>query len=291
MASAPDEQAPLLVTGLPRSGSSWVGQVLCRAPGVRYRYESLNPHWVPALRGRPGHFRYLAPDRPGPKAVRRAGDRALAGRQSPKQLLRALYRGYGRAALRRRGRLVLKDPTACLLAGWLQARHGGEVLVLVRHPCGFASSIQRLGWPIRLRRLLDQDDLVRDHLEPYLPVLEQSIDDPWAALGAFWAAVHRVLRAQAGDGWHFVRYETLCLAPTEAFGTLARNLGLDLAPSATARTGPHREDPGSTAKDSRRMASIWHDRMSRDAQEAVMGPVEALGLKDWSESGRAQDEA
>lgn len=286
---ARNQDAAVLVTGLPRCGSSWVGQALSRAPGVRYRYESLNADWVPALKGALAHFRYQSPGAPAPDRVARAADRALAGDQSLRQSLRALYRGYAPAALRRRGRLVLKDPTACLLAAWLEATHGCRVVVLYRHPCGFASSIQALEWPIRLRRLLTQEDLVKDHLEPWLPQLELCIADPWASLGAFWAAVHHVLRRQAGEDWLFLSYEALCLTPAEAFGALSRHLDLAVAPPA--RDGAHRGDPGSTVKDSRRMATIWRERLSPAAVDAVMEPVEAFGLRDWGEAALVQASA
>jgi hypothetical protein len=268
---------PVLLTGLPRCGSSWVGQWLAGAESVRYRYESLNPHWVPALEGRLGHFRYLRPADDGPAAIVDATDRAFQGRQSAKQLARAAYRGYLPATLRREGRLVLKDPTACLLAGWLQRRQDCRVVVLVRHPCGFAASIRALGWPIRLERLLAQPDLVEDHLEPFLPTLLASRDDPLASLGAFWAAIHHVLRQQADATWVFGFYEELCLAPERAFGDLGRAIGLELPPPAP--DGAHRPDPGSTRKDGARVATGWRRVFSDEEMERVLGPVRNFGLE------------
>ncbi len=272
----PHSERPFLVTGLPRSGTSWIGRRLAVAPGVRYRYEPFNLHWVPALRGRLGHFRYQRPDSRGPLRLREAADRALSGRQSWKQLSRAVMRGYATSALRREGRLVIKDPTACLLAGWLRRRWDCQVVVLVRHPCGFASSVQALEWPIRLRRLLDQEQLMADHLGPWASLMERCTSDPWTALGAFWSATHVVLHAQADAAWSFLSYENFCLEPEQSFARLSRLLG-QTVPELGAG-GPHRADPGSTEKDSARMADIWRERLSDGQVASVMEVVETFGL-------------
>jgi hypothetical protein len=282
----PVKEPPIFLTGLPRCGSSWIGERLSQTPGMRYRYESLNLHWAPALAGTLGHFRYQRPGTPAPANLERAVARAVAGEQSWKQRLRAVARGYGAAALRRSGRLVLKDPTAVFLTGWLVDRHALQVAVLHRHPCGFAASIRGLGWPIRLQRLLAQPNLVSDHLEEHIDTLRAALVDPLSALGGFWAATHRVLLRQAGNDWVFASYERLCLDPVPAFSELSERLNIDLPPpSASTR---HRGGAASTSKDGRQIALAWREQLSSDEQERVMGPVRALGLEAFATRGMDQ---
>src|SRR5207249_2249564 len=54
-AVAPGTGAPILVTGINRSGTTWVGRTLARAPGVGLVYEPFSP------RHRPGIFRLPTP--------------------------------------------------------------------------------------------------------------------------------------------------------------------------------------------------------------------------------------
>lgn len=281
-----DQARPIFLTGLPRCGSSWIGEQLSLVPKVRYRYESLNVHWAPSLRGTLGHFRYLRPEDSAPPAIEAAAEAALAGKQSWKQASRALARGYGPAAFRPSGRLVLKDPTAVLMTAWLAKQASLQVAVLTRHPCGFAASIRQLGWPIRLKRLLTQPRLVADHLDAHVDTLEAALDDPIASLGAFWAATHRVLLRQAGEDWIFAAYERLCLDPERSFQALGGKLGLALsAPDTPTR---ERSSPASTRKDGRRVALAWRTQLTSEEQERVMGPVRALGLEEFANRGLDQ---
>lgn len=281
-----DRNRPIFLTGLPRCGSSWIGETLSRAPGVRYRYESLNLHWAPGLTGTLGHFRYQRPGTPAPRELERAVDAAMAGSQSWKQRVRAVARGYGPAALRRSGRLVLKDPTAVLLTAWLAERRPLRVAILTRHPCGFAASIRHLGWPIRLQRLLAQPDLVTDHLQDHVDTLRACLDDPLAALGGFWAATHHVLRRQAQEDWVFAAFEALCLDPDQAFPALSRQLGLAVpAPKPTAR---HRPGAASTQKDGRQVALAWRGQLSAEEQDRIMSPVRKMGLEEFAVRGLVQ---
>ncbi|MEM1411218.1 MAG: sulfotransferase [Pseudomonadota bacterium] len=275
---APD--APILITGLPRCGSSWVGQCVARLPNVRYRYESFNADWVPALKGKLAPLQYQPPGTEGPPRIRYAADRAFAGRQSAKQYLRGLYRGYAAPTIRRRGTLVLKDPTACLLAGWLAERENCRIVVLTRHPCGFVHSVRLLGWPMPLERLLRQKRLLRDHLSSHSDCLVASLSDPLAALGALWAATHLVLKRQSettASPWSFVSYEQLCLEPENGFLRLSEALGLTVKAPEPAAT--HRDDPGSTRKDGMRVANAWREALTEQEIQRVMAPVRTLGLE------------
>ena len=63
----------------------------------------------------------------------------------------------------------------------------------MRHPCGFASSLESLGWPLNVNALLNQKELMRDHLEPYKGILRRARNDKWLTRGALWGAIHMFL--------------------------------------------------------------------------------------------------
>lgn len=282
-----DDVRPVFITGIPRCGSSWVGEVLGSCTGVRYVYEPFNLDWVPKLRGKLSHFKYLdANSEPSP-TVKLAVDSAFRGSQSRKQLIRAAYRGYWRAATRSASTVVLKDPTACLLTSWIAHHFNAKILIVMRHPCGFASSLAKLDWQVRVDILLRQKSLMRDHLGRYEDVMRRATNDKWLNFGAFWAAIHRVLIEQMTDHphWDLCKYEDLCQDPSGQFSDLTRKLGLELSGNAHSKmllnSTRISKDPGSTRRESSLMPHIWKQRMTKGQIDAVKGIVSEFGIGEY----------
>jgi len=151
------------------------------------------------------------------------------------------------------------------------------VLVIHRHPCGFASSLDGLGWDFRIDRLLSQPKLVSEHLGEFEDTLRAARHDPWLRKGAFWGALHRVFLNQAAQHpeWLFWPYEAICTDPELQFEAIAGALGWPFHREAFRRSSPgtsaSSRDRGSTRKRSGEMASIWRSRLSAAAIDAVTG--------------------
>jgi hypothetical protein len=256
-----------------------VGEIIGSLDGVRYSYEPFNLHWSPRLKGHLSYFRYLDRRSDVDPVVQQVADDAFCGLQTKKQLLRAAYRGYLRSATSSGRTVVAKDPTAPLIADWVADRFNAKIVVLVRHPCGFASSIEKLEWQVRLDFLLRQEILMAEYLWPYEDILRRAKNDEWESLGAFWAAVYFVLRKQGygNENWHTFMYEDLCNDPVGGFAVLIDELGLEMGSTTIAtlesKSAHGNADPGSTSRLSEKMPAIWQHRMSKGAIDAVMGVV------------------
>lgn len=255
---------------------------------MRYSYEPFNLKWSPQLRGHLSYFKYLDSNSKAAPVIEQIADDAFRGVQTRKQLLRAVFRGYFRSATRAAQSVLVKDPTAPLIADWVAERFNARILVLIRHPCGFASSIEKLEWQVRLDYLLRQEALMSDYLWPYEDVLHRAKNDKWEQLGAFWAAVHWVLQKQAerNDGWHKIKYEDLCNDPRNSFNTLIEELGLEgdskINTLLERKSAFGNDDPGSTNRLSEEMPEIWRQRLSEGAIDAVMGVVNEFKGIDYT---------
>lgn len=239
---------PILVTGAPRSGTTWVGRMLAEAAGLYYLYEPFNPT---AGVGRPicdcrfeRYFTYIHTEN---EADYLEGVRdMLAGRFRLHRALRevhslsALRRAFSDACrfarYRRRGWVpLIKDPIALASAPWLAARFPIQVVVLIRHPAAFVSSMRRLGWPFDPTRwALGQPALMRDYLDPLRPELEDLAvrlkhTDLIEQAAVLWKTLHHLIAAyrQQHPEWIFVRHEDLSLDPVSGFRSLYAKLGLD----------------------------------------------------------------
>ncbi|MCI0684650.1 MAG: sulfotransferase [Gemmataceae bacterium] len=263
-------QRPILVTGSHRSGSTWVGQMIASHPRVAYLWELFNP-FNPAAKapGSPvkrwyehvtpererGFIDYLTPQlrweasrfgefmaRPGP---RRLGVAAVHAAQNWWRRLRGV-------------RPLLKDPIALFSAPWLADAFAMDVVVLIRHPAAFVSSIKRLNWRFRFRQLIDQPGLMERYLHPFEAQLRDysELQTTWTLdlldeAILWWRLFHHVIGRyrQERPQWQFVRHEDLSAAPLEQFHHVLQRLGLDMTRRVKRAIAVHsaQENPAEAA--------------------------------------------
>jgi hypothetical protein len=236
----------ILVTGLPRSGTSWIGKMLQAGGEVVYVNEPLNPQHPPGrspgvLNAEVTHrYQYICAENDERWAaayhdtlrLRYQLIAELRRNRAPYDLARMAKYSTAFTIGRLRGRRALiDDPFATLSVAWFAQRMGCRVVVSVRHPVSFVGSWRRLGWRAHLHDLLAQPLLVRDLLGPYADELQAAADspDPVAKAAVLW----RVAYAALGDlnerqpGLvHMARYEDLAGNPEAAFRDLYATCGL-----------------------------------------------------------------
>ena len=245
----------ILVTGLPRSGTSWIGKMLQASGEVVYVNEPLNPQHPPGhspgvLNAEVSHrYQYICADNDERWAA--AFHDTLRLRYHLIAELRRNHAAYDLARtakystafiagrLRRR-RALLDDPSGVLSVAWFAQRLGCRVVVSVRHPVSFVGSWRRLGWKPHLDALLQQPLLMRDLLGPYAEELRTAADSPDPVLRA--AVLWRITYAALGDLdaqhpglLHMKRYEDLASNPEAEFRELYGICGLNWTDRARKR--------------------------------------------------------
>lgn len=236
----------ILIAGVARSGTTWVGRVLEKAPGVVYVNEPDNreAHWFADV-GRQG-LGFLPVLRPGAPA-RHYGltwDVAFRGGWPQNPRLDRMARGALRMprplrapALSALGRRVARIPAAApvvvcksvyvpLALEWVAAHTQARPLIVRRHPLNILASWIELGVPAYP---IDQDPRVRELvLEPLgLPAPPEPASHvqlvAWC-IGVLDAALLDA-RSQHRD-WIVVSHEELCLDPVGRFRRLFAELHL-----------------------------------------------------------------
>jgi hypothetical protein len=172
-------------------------------------------------------------------------------------------------------RPLLKDPFAVFSAPWFAQRLNCKVVVTIRHPGGFASSLKRLGWNFDFRSLLDQPLLMRDHLEAERADMEAApADDIVGQSALLWRMIYRSVHAtrQLFPNFKVVRHEDLSLDPVAGYKSLYKflNLPFDEKVRDTILNSSSSENPTELSKkkvhsvklDSRANMSNWKKRLA-----------------------------
>lgn len=230
----------ILVTGAHRSGTTWVGRMLSADHSTAYISEPLNVlhrrgvyaadvnHWyqyiteenekkyLPAFREL-FNFRYHLFTEFG--SLRSRKDFMRMGRD-----LSIFIKGKLQGQ-----RVLLKDPFAVFSTPWFAQKLNCQVVITIRHPGGFASSLKRLNWPFDFRHLLDQPMLMRDYIEiDRVDMEKMQADDIVGQSALLWRMIYRSVHATRSlfPDFKIVRHEDLSLDPVAGYKSLYESLGL-----------------------------------------------------------------
>lgn len=304
---------PILVTGPHRSGTTWVGRMLAVNGDVAYVSEPLNVWHRPGVFGAPvAHWytyiceeneaKYLQPFRETLKL-----DYHLWNEIKSLRSLRdfgRMLRDLGIFTLGRIGnrRVLLKDPFAVFSAPWFAERLGCEVVIVLRHPAAFVSSLKRLDWPFDFKDILAQPLLMRDWLGPFRAEMEAAVDQPRDVIGQgslLWRmicyATHQI--SQRYPKIRVIRHEEFSLQPIKEFERLYSQLELPFTSNvrkgilrATSSKNPQEvslESIYSTNLDSAANLENWRQRLSKDEIARIQSLTQDVaGLyyrdQDWN---------
>jgi Sulfotransferase family len=260
----------LLVVGAPRTGTTWVAQVLSRANGVTWINEPDN-EWpnTYALKAKLalGRFPVLTETDRAPRAYERLWRRSLAGyRQGRYQealawkldqkdrTMQDLWRAMcdhadPRLSARLRlltwlarppsrpggsGPVMVKSVHAPLALEWISARLRPRILVVLRHPLNVIASWLGLGWG---GCALESNPRIRVRFEarwglPRLADRDSTIERlSWEA-GLFTSALRD--GADRHPDWFVVSHDDLCRDPASGFRDLFDRVGLGWTSEAQA---------------------------------------------------------
>jgi hypothetical protein len=198
-----------------------------------------------------------------------------------------------------RARPLVKDPIALFSTEWLASRFNMHVVVLVRHPAAFVSSLKEFGWEFPFTHLLEQSQLINDHLSPYINEIHEVMTDKHDIVdqGALlWKLIHHVVIKfkEKNREWIFLRHEDLSRNPVEGFQNLYGRLGINFSEkeaevikkhSQIGPMNPRGESGGGRflVRDSTAMIKKWETLLTIEEREQVKKRVGQLARVFYSD--------
>jgi hypothetical protein len=296
----------VLLTGIARSGTSWLGAALGRTSGVRYVFEPDNVDADPGHQddaGRRGFGPYPVIDRDERNvAFETLWDLVFAGALPPRRGFGlAVARGLLRlppslrnplmqraarllaSARRERLRRLVKTIYAPFAIEWLVARYRPIVVVLQRNPLNVVSSWRELRIPAF--DLTSRPAILERHVRPR--GLTAPADDASELTRIAWCV--GMLSTALGDAvvrnpeWVVATHEDLCTDPPRAIRDLAVRLGLTwTADAARFLADANRPGEGLTPmRVTRDQPQRWRSRLSPSEVDEVSGVLSRFPSRGW----------
>ncbi len=214
----PDYRKAVFVSGMGRSGTTWLAELINYRNEYRFIFEPFDPVRVAMSAGFAEH-QYLREDDDRHAYLAPAG---------------AILRGYVRDPFvdqhNRKlfvDRRIVKEVHANLFLRWLYRQFSGVPLILiVRNPFAVAASRSKTDEDIDLEAaFLSQRQLVDDHLRPFVDLM-RACASPFERQIAAWCVENGVPLAQfQPHELCVITYEQLCVDPESALRTVFAHLG------------------------------------------------------------------
>jgi len=298
---------PILVTGSHRSGSTWVGQMLATAPHIAYIQEPFNiginigtiptilPLWFQNITDKEAElYKSIFEDLmqykyPLINNINKTKSLRHAAQIVKGQGLFLWYKMNNRIPL-------LKDPIAIFSAEWLSATFDMNVVVLIRHPAAFCSSLKIKDLQFDFSNL-QQESLIngrllkyKDEIQEYSTNKKDLIDQ--AIL--LWNIIHHTINIYKSKHpeWIFVRHEDLSKNPIDEFQDLYNKLNLQFTDTVKTRilksTGNHnpveQKSKNEFVRDSKKNIYNWKKRLTKQEIDYIKDETSEIAPLFYSET-------
>ena len=138
---------PLLVTGSHRSGSTWIGKVIEQSDEFIYLDEPTSLNDIPGSISTIKYwFQYI--------------------QSNHENIIKDLL-DLNQNVLSKNKRALFKDPLAFFSIDTFINKLDSDILISIRHPAAFVSSLKRLGWTHDFNHFLKQEALMETYLYPF----------------------------------------------------------------------------------------------------------------------------
>ena len=240
---------PLLITGSHRSGSTWIGKVIEQSNEYMYLEEPTSLNDIPgSLESIKYWFQYI--------------------KDTDEDMVKDLLT-LNQNSLSHKKRALYKDPLAFFSIDTFINRLNADVLISVRHPAAFVSSLKRLGWSHDFNHFLAQDELMETYLYPFRDQIkdfsknEKNIIDQGILL---WNIINlNTLKfKQKHPKIYTVRHEDLSLNPISEFQKIFNHFNIQF----TSQTEQYLLDTTSKVNSAEAKNNVAH-QLHRDSKANI----------------------
>ena len=265
---------PILITGTPRSGTTFVGEILSHSKQLKYVYEPMNPDYGYPIKNYKCIICGCKVDK-WYRYITKEND--LGYYKHFKHLInsKALQ---GKTAL-------LKAPFSAFAAEWLNEEFGARPIVMFRNPLSFVSSIKRMNWPVDFKDFLEQEELMTEHLSEYKDEMIKVQNNPEDIIGngilqynVFYSYIQKLQKAH--PEWLYVKLEDLSENPVPNFKKIFEHFDLDFSKDVENKIVEFTSEKNPTEvktstvhalkRNSKELMNVWKQRLTDEEVTRIL---------------------
>ena len=279
----------ILVTGSPRSGTTWVGHMLALAPKTKYLHEPLNNSFtVNRFKEEPFPYWFMYLNNENQNLYLDKVSRMIG--LSPDPL-------YHQSKIIP----VIKDPIAVFSTEWLAQTYDLKVVFMIRHPGAVIKSLLTLGWNTEPRLLLSQKPLMDALLSAYDEQLQcyQETNKTYLQAALLWKMIYHAAGGfqERHPDWLFIRHEDLSRDTDNGFREMFSHVGLDytkkikksIAKYSSSKNPVQPKKHWVIKRDSRGAITSWFDYFTKDQISEIRELVEPVSSAYYTDDDWPQD--
>lgn len=287
----------IVVTGSPRSGTTWLAELLREMPGYKQLNEPLHLDSAPRARAIQSlQWRTHVPEDSNFPELESLLHDAFTGREGATWKWRLKDSNPLRQVFRHatRRKLIVKLIRAGRMLPWVTKRFPVRALVSTfRHPCAVVASQLNYGWSVS--RYPEPDELQEtlgqfpDEIENMFGSVLAQIDSPAGVLAAVWCIdTYMTLHQSVYRPWVVTTYEDLLERRTTEAHRILDSLGEPLPKQLDAQLNEpsHSASDDLTVDDIEKQLRKWQKRLDADQIDTVLSLVDAFGLTIYTEEPR-----
>jgi hypothetical protein len=239
---------PFLITGSHKSGKSFVARGIAVSDTIVTIYEPLNcntriglnglkvNYWYQHINGNDEEFRKEFSDT---LQFKYRYGKQLKAIKSPGEVRKVLRDIINMNALRKQALTrtpMIDDPFAVFSAEWFHKNFSMPVIILIRHPASFISSLKLKNREHPFSHFTQQPSLMQSHLQPFKEEILEYTSERKSIIEQgilLWRLIYHTVNKYKGlyeKEWLFLRLEDFAPHPMDEFRKVYEYLGIDFTP-------------------------------------------------------------
>ena len=192
---------------------------------------------------------------------------------------------------------IVKDPIALFSAEWLSKTFDMNVLIMIRHPAAFCSSLKIMNWNFDFNNFLKQPLLMETYLGKFESEIREYAENKKNIVDQailLWNCFHHTISIYQKNHpeWLFMRHEDLSIDPLHRFRSIYEEFGLEfthqsklmILKSSSDHNPSERQKGNKFLRNSKENINNWKNRLNQYEIDLIKAKTSMFSSSFYAEN-------